>query len=226
MTRRPGRGWWFWAGVTLVTCGLLLIGYVGWQLNGTTVIAHRQQDRVVGATERVWAAGASAGTTDEDRDLADDVVALVRIPAFGDDYAVPAYAGTDDDTLERGFGIFDASPEPGGVGNFALSGHRITHGEPLRDMPDLKAGDTVVVETRDRIFTYVLDTGGDSLTVDTGEDWVADPLPVDPDGRDVGLADSPRLLTLVTCSELFHTDGRLVAFGHLVTAEPRPRPRA
>jgi sortase A len=29
------------------------------------------------------------------------------------------------------------------------------------------------------------------------------------------------LLTLVTCAELFHTDARLVAFGHLVDDRPR-----
>jgi sortase A len=30
-----------------------------------------------------------------------------------------------------------------------------------------------------------------------------------------------RLLTLVTCAELFHTDDRLVVFGHLVDERPR-----
>jgi sortase A len=30
-----------------------------------------------------------------------------------------------------------------------------------------------------------------------------------------------RLLTLTTCAELFHTDDRMVAFGHLVETEPR-----
>ena len=33
--------------------------------------------------------------------------------------------------------------------------------------------------------------------------------------------DGQRLITLTTCSELFHTDDRLVAFGHLVDKEPR-----
>lgn len=156
-----------------------------------------------------------------DQDLARDVVALVRIPAFGKDYVVPAYRGTDEDTLARGLGIFTSSPEPGGLGNLALSGHRVTHGEPLRDLPDLEAGDMVVVETRERVLTYVLDTGGGDLTVDAGEDWVAEPQPVDPRGGSVVPVDDDRLLTLVTCSELFRTDGRLVAFGHLESSTAR-----
>ncbi len=28
-----------------------------------------------------------------------------------------------------------------------------------------------------------------------------------------------RLITLTTCSEIFHTDNRMIAFGHLVKAE-------
>jgi sortase A len=29
-----------------------------------------------------------------------------------------------------------------------------------------------------------------------------------------------RLITLTTCSELFHTDNRMIAFGHLVGSRP------
>jgi sortase A len=30
-----------------------------------------------------------------------------------------------------------------------------------------------------------------------------------------------RLITLTTCSELFHTDNRMIAFGHLVDTEEK-----
>lgn len=208
--------------------GVCVLGYVGWQLYGTTWVSKREQRSIVDATERVWAQpesgqGSGGPVTDREQELAADVVALIRIPAFGDDYVVPAVVGTDDDVLARGFGIFDSSPAPGAVGNFALTGHRITHGEPLRSMPDLVAGDEVVVETRDTVYTYVLDTAGDSLTVDDDAAWVVAPDPVDPDtGLPAsGRAGSKRLLTLVTCAELFHTDDRLVAFGHLVSRKSK-----
>jgi sortase A len=209
-----------WAGIALITAGVVLLAYVGWELYGTTWLSKREQHRIVEATERVWTDDSSSG---DDTELADDVVALIRIPALGDDYVVPAHAGTDDDTLSKGFGVFDDAAEPGGKGNFAIAGHRITHGEPLRHMPDLEAGDEVLVETADTVYTYVLDTDGDALTVGFDDGWVVEPDPVDPATGD-SVADtvgSPRLLTLVTCSELFHTDNRLVAFGHLVSQEPR-----
>jgi sortase A len=213
-----------WVGVAMIVAGVLVLGYVGWQLYGTTWASKREQKSIVGATERVWQQGEGQGSVSaEDQELADDVVALIRIPRLGEEYVVPAHEGTDDDTLTRGFGVFGSSPAPGGKGNFALAGHRITHGEPLREMPDLDVGDEVVVETRDTVYTYVLDTAGDSLTVDFDAGWVTAPDPVDPEtgqsrSDQVG---STRLLTLVTCAELFHTDDRLVAFGHLVSKEPK-----
>lgn len=205
-------------GLVLITVGLVILGYIGWQLYVTTWLAQREQHKVVEATERVWG---NSGETSADADLAEDVVALIRIPALGKDYVVPAYQGTDDATLTRGFGVFDTAPQPGQRGNFAIAGHRITHGEPLRGMPGLKAGDEVLVQTQEATYTYVLDTDGDALSVDMGDTWVTQPNPTDPrTGRDLASTiGSRKLLTLVTCAEIFHTDSRLVAFGHLVSVD-------
>jgi sortase A len=212
-------------GLSLVIAGAAALGHVGWQVYGTSYFAQRDQARAVEATERAWAAHGHRSATRRDRESARDVVALIRIPALGEDYVIPAYDGTDDDTLERGFGIFDDSPAPGAAGNFAIGGHRVTHGEPLRMMPLLEAGDEVIVETADATFRYVLDTDGDSRTVATDATWITEDDPVDPDThRPVSTrAGSTRLLTLVTCAEIFHTDERLVAFGHLVGQEPSSR---
>lgn len=218
-TRTPLRRLLRGPGLVLVVLGLSILGYVGWQYFGTTWVSQREQHRIIDATERAWAGGQVPA---EDVALAKGVVALVRIPALGKDYVVPAHQGTDDATLSKGFGVFDSSPAPGARGNFALAGHRITHGEPLRGMPGLVAGDRVLVQTRETTYTYVLDTDGDALTVDMGATWVVDDDPVDPTtGHDVASEIGARkLLTLVTCAELFHTDNRLVAFGHLVSARP------
>ncbi|MRT44425.1 class E sortase, partial [Xylella fastidiosa subsp. multiplex] len=40
------------------------------------------------------------------------------------------------------------------TGNFALAGHRNTHGEPFRYINRLKKGDDVVVETQDEYYVY------------------------------------------------------------------------
>ena len=136
--------------------------------------------------------------------------------------------GVRDSDLAQGIGHFPGTG-PGQIGNFALAAHRVTHGEPFRDMPDLRPGDEVIVETADATYTYVLDTDPNDLIVPFTENWVIDPVPVAARGRGRRRAcrrstrPSPTeaLITLTTCSELFHTDNRMVAFGHLVATTPK-----
>lgn len=196
--------------------GLSLLGWYGWQLWGTTWIAERQHAAIRDALDQAWREGRDGVEDDGVR-----AEALVRIPRFGDDYAVPLLAGTSDDVLARGLGTYDDSALPGARGNLTIAGHRVTHGEPLRDLPRLDVGDEVVVETRDTVYTYVLDSAGDALAVPFTDTWVLDPSPINPHASGVGPVDRGRLLTLTTCAELFHTDDRLVVFGHLRDTEPR-----
>jgi sortase A len=52
---------------------------------------------------------------------------------------------------------------------------------------------------------------------------VLDPLPDNPvdGGPEPEQVAGQRLITLTTCSEIFHTDNRMIAFGHLVKAEKK-----
>lgn len=203
-------------GLSLLVVGAVLLGYVCWQVFGTTWVSQRRQAQVVRELEAAWQQDARADQAHLVRVSEGEASAIVRIPRFGDDYEIPVLEGTGDEVLAAGFGHFTGSSEAGEVGNYAIAGHRVTHGEPLRRMPELAPGDEILVETPTMMFTYVLDTGGADLEVDDGEDWVLEPAPHDPRGRlDQRFQPGQRLITLVTCSELFHTDDRLVAFGHL-----------
>ncbi|MGF9759147.1 class E sortase [Microvirga sp. 0TCS3.31] len=217
-------------GAVLVVAGLSTGAYVAWQLWGTDVVAQRTHRALIDEAERAW--GRPSEASEPAREGRDDLVvtdrgtvsAVVRIPRFGDDYEVPLLEGTAGPQLAAGFGRFPTGARPGDRGNFALAAHRVTHGEPLRDMPALEPGDEVVVETRRSTYTYVLDTGGSDLTVPFTAAWVLADEPRNPDGGvqpPTGVGD--RLITLTTCSELFRTDGRLVAFGHLARVEPTGR---
>jgi sortase A len=208
-------------GLGLVAAGIALLGWLGWEFWGTNWVAHRTHARVIATLHRDWADGRTV-TRVPVGDGSVRALAIVHIPRFGDGYAVPILQGTSGSVLAAGLGHFPGSAAPGGVGNFAIAGHRVTHGEPLRDMPELQAGDQIIVETKRRVYTYVLDTGGGDLVVPFTATWVVDPLPTNPDGGLQPPDRSPRqhLLTLTTCSELFHTDNRLVAFGRLVSTRP------
>ena len=207
-------------GVLLIVAGLVLGGYVVWQLWGTTWQSERRHADLVERVEAQWAEPEKARTLSSEYG---EVSAVVRIPTFGQDFAVPLLEGTSDEALAAGFAHFDDTAKAGVKGNFALAAHRITHGEPLRDMPSLEPGDEIVVETARATFTYVLDTAGDALEVPFTAGWVLDEVPSNPSVGGVQPAQhaGQRLITLTTCSELFHTDDRLVAFGHLVGKDPR-----
>jgi sortase A len=211
------RRWRLRAGLVLITAGLVVLGYVAWQLFGTNIVAHRHRDQVLGELHRAWRGGDA-----EVRTGRGTTRAQIRIPRFGADYEVPVLEGTSSAVLSTGFGHFTATAGPGEVGNFAVAAHRITHGQPLRHMPDLRKGDLVHVDTARTTYTYRLVTAGDDLVVPFTAGWVLDPLPTNPDGgtqppQEAGQA----LITLTTCSELFRTDDRMVAFGVLVGSSPR-----
>ena len=223
----------FWLGIGLVAAGLGLLGYVGWQMFGTNIVSERKQREAVEALERQWAEeapteiedggdGGPTGARAEPVRLG-TATALIRIPRFGDDYVMPVHEGVADDVLARGYGHFEDAAQAGEKGNYALAAHRVTHGEPLRDMPKLRPGDEVVVETRDAIYTYVLDTDPNDLVVTFEDVWVVDPRPENPDPNGVQPADHPRLITLTTCAELFNTDDRMIVFGHLESKTPKDR---
>lgn len=214
-------------GVCLVLAGLVLLGWVGYQYFGTNVVASRHFDSERDRLRKEWSGPASEsappqGTpaspeaTGTAAGVPGEAVALLRIPRFGDDYEVPLVQGTDLDVLANGVGIYDSSVAPGEVGNFAIAGHRVTHGEPFRQLLELQRGDEVIVETRTAIFVYVLDLAPSELTVDEHDNWVLAPVPGKPEQQP-----TEALITLTTCQDLFHSPDRSVGFGRLDRVEAK-----
>ena len=70
-------------------------------------------------------------------------------------------------------------------------------------------GSQVQVETRDSIYTYVLDSSTQVVDTDT---WVLDPVPGRPEQRP-----TQELITLTTCADIFRSPNRHIVFGHLVS---------
>ena len=221
----PRRRTALWLGRGAVTVGLALLALVAWQYVGTNVLSERRHSELVDDIRRSWESpvpavrrmgkepsAAGVDTRPEERVGGS---ARVRIPRFGVDYVMPVVEGTDEEALANGIGHHVGTAAVGEVGNYVLAGHRVTHGEPLSRMPSLRPGDVVEVETRRMVYTYVLDTEPDQLVVDDDADWVLDPRPVNPVATGPQPSREPRLITLVSCAEIFRTDERMVVFGHL-----------
>nr|WP_238351656.1 class E sortase [Kribbella shirazensis] len=90
--------------------------------------------------------------------------ASMSIPAIGvRGLRVVAYTGTADDrpgTRIQDRGVA-ASPRgraggvgPGEIGNFIITGHRVSHGRPLERVPELRTGDHILITVGRTVYDY------------------------------------------------------------------------
>ena len=198
----------------MVAAGLAMVAWFAWQYWGTNVVAQQERQEILDDWTRTEAIG------------------VLRVPRFGADYEVPILPGGDlveqrgVDALSKGVAWYEPGARPGQVGNFVVSGHRVTHGEPFKDFPNLKTGDKIIVETRKTTYTYTLRNSGTEIIVPFTVSWPLWDVP-DPNKPDAEATEP--VITLITCSELFHTDNRSVAIGDLTASkqgEPAARPPA
>lgn len=215
-------------GELLVTFSVLLGLFIVYQLYYTNVVGRQEMGDEVAAMHRQWgvtAPGASSPgsgpASSGPAAVAPVQVPLPPTPKYGGDVAIlyiprmsgragiPVLEGVGMDVLNKAAGHYPGSALPGGLGNFAVAGHRKTHGEPFRHLDVLRAGDFVYVETAQDWFTYRLD--GDPVIVDPHDVGVVDPVPGRP-----GAVAIRQLITLTTCNPWWSSTQRMVVSGHLV----------
>jgi sortase A len=78
----------------------------------------------------------------------------MQIPAIKVD--APVVQGDGWEQLKKGIGQHLGTPNPGQKGNLVVSAHNDIFGQIFRDLDRLKPGDTVVVFTNTRTYTYVV----------------------------------------------------------------------
>ncbi|MFD7154186.1 class E sortase [Kribbella sp. NPDC059898] len=194
-------------GIVLLVAGLGVLGWVGWQYFGTGIASNQQMNQAENSLRNQWKTPASTTTAEP---AAGKPFVLLRIPKFGADWVKPIVEGVTADDLARGIGHYPQTQLPGQPGNFAIAGHRVTHGSPFRRLLDLNKGDQIIVETQNATYTYELDGSPRDLTVKASATWVLDPVP----GRQT--TPTRAIITLTTCQDLFHSPDRSIAFGHLL----------
>ena len=198
-------------GEILITVGLVLLLFVGYQLWWTNV---RSQAAAQRNTERIiesWQAAPAPPVTPPSEG---EGIALMTIPRLGEDLLdEPVLQGVTLEVLAEGLGHYPNTALPGQTGNFAVAGHRATNGEPLRNVDQLRIGDLVYVQTQDSWYTYRLFR---DQIVTPNDDWVitTDPFPDEPGTRE-------NLLTLTTCHPRWGSTERWIWWGELVAAAPK-----
>ncbi|MEU9266542.1 class E sortase [Streptomyces sp. NPDC048251] len=145
--------------------------------------------------------------------------AVLRIPRLG--LRVPVAEGTSkQNVLNKGYaGHYVGTEQPGQEGNFAVAGHRNTHGEPFRYLNRLRKGDKVEVATRNATYTYLVD----KILPQTSprDSGVIRPVPRSLTEPAYGYDAPGRYLTLTTCTPEYTSRYRLVVWGRLVATLPR-----
>jgi sortase A len=205
-------------GELLITAGLVLLLFVAYQLVWTNYQAHRAQGGVADQIHDDWQrppASAGAGEKLKGPPKVDfgEGFAFMHIPRLGKKYAVPVVQGVSLDALARGIGHYPGTVMPGHVGNFAVAGHRATHGEPFAYLDKVGKGDVVIVETRTDWFVYRIDR---TKIVQPTDTWVIQPVPGKPDAQA-----TQQLITLTTCNPRWASTQRLIVFGHLESRQDR-----
>ncbi|NEC23151.1 class E sortase, partial [Streptomyces parvus] len=149
----------------------------------------------------------------------DQAYAVLRIPRIG--LTAPVAEGTSKGgVLDRGYvGHYTRTAQAGQAGNFALAGHRNTHGEPFRRIDRLRSGDRITVETRDAVYTYTV--GKRLARTAPSDSGVIAPVPRSNITTSVGYSEPGYYLTLTTCTPEFSSRYRLVVWGKLTAMRPR-----
>ncbi|MGD9482672.1 class E sortase [Streptomyces sp. TRM70308] len=206
-------------GELFITCGVLLLLFVAYQLWWTNVQAGLEAGREASALEEKWASEEAAARRPDAFDPGEGF-AKMYIPKL--DVVVPVAEGIDKDTvLDRGLvGHYDAASGLKTAmpwdeeGNFAVAGHRNTHGEPFRYINRLEPGDPIVVETRDSYYVYEMT----SVLPSTSPSNVGVVAPVPAES---GFTEPGRYVTLTTCTPEFTSKYRLIVWGKMVEERPR-----
>ncbi|WP_326948718.1 class E sortase [Amycolatopsis sp. NBC_01307] len=130
-------------------------------------------------------------------------------PALGAQWTI--VEGVTQAALRKGPGHYPGTQPPGGVGNFAVAGHRSP--SVFWNLDRLHAGDALVVETRTTWFVYVVKR---SEVVQPTQTSVVAPVPDAP-----GTPPTAAAITLTTCNPKWSNKQRLIVFGELARTQDK-----
>lgn len=204
-------------GEVFITCGVLMLLFVTYQLWWTNVRAQAQAGQEASDLQKDWASGErKPGAFEPGQGFA-----LLHIPKL--DVVVPIAEGINSKkVLDRGMvghyaeGALKTAMPDAKAGNFGLAGHRNTHGEPFRYINRLEPGDPIVVETQGEYYVYKM---ASILPVTSPSNVsVLDPVP-----KGSGFTGPGRYITLTTCTPEFTSKYRLIVWGKMVEERPRSK---
>jgi sortase A len=213
-------------GEVLVTAGVLVLLFIAWQqwFNDIVVSANtrNQASQLYHQLQKAApTAPATPGQTSSRPPVTptvaeDKAFGVLYVPRFGADYKVPIAQGTTvAGTLNLGeAGHYDSTQMPGAVGNFAIAGHRTTHGAPFGSIASLRVGDHIYVQTAQGYYTYTF------RNLQYVKPTQVQVLQQVPDAPVVNAGSKDRLITMTSCNPKYSASERIVAYGVFTSWQP------
>lgn len=211
-------------GELLITAGVILLLFVVWELWWTNIEANSAQQKAVSEFSQEFQGPVIPLVPDAPTDFGEPAVmseplvtgtvfGVAYIPRFGESYSRPLVEGVSPAELDTlGLGRYESSTMPGDVGNFAVAGHRQTHGAVLDAIHTLVPGDKIYVQTKDGYYTYVF-RNNQIVLPNRGD--VLLPVPAQP-----GAEATERFLTMTSCNPRFGAEERIIAYSVLESWQP------
>lgn len=215
-------------GESLITLGVVVMLFLGWQLWVNDVIIFNESTAVAEENVAKWTTTKTPETTSSEAAPPDygpapvmskvenaGVFGNIYIPRFGNDYIKVAAEGVGpEDVLNRGyFGRYPNSQLPGESGNIALAVHRAGHGSPFRQAAKLQLGDVIVLQTPEGYYEYRV---RNTEYVMPTEVEVVNAVP---GGSNAAVA-GQSVMTITTCNPELGNNERLIVYAVMVGWQP------
>jgi len=201
-------------GELLITFGLIVLLFAGYEVWGKSALVDEHQDELNRRLEQQWAqpgdnpAVAPSGPVAVVKPENGAVIASVHVPRLNKKWAI--VQGVTPADIRYAPGHYPDTALPGQIGNFSMAGHRTP--AIWWDLDQLKPGDPVVIKTADQWYVYKVT--GHEIVLPTAVQVVA-PVPDKP-----GVVPTKALLTMTTCNPKFNNYQRLVVHAELARTQP------
>ncbi|MGC5028338.1 class E sortase [Micromonospora sp. DT229] len=209
-------------GELLITFGLVVLLFAGYEIWGKSAIVDAHQDELSQQLAQAWApetdptvaapASPSASASPKPP-VQGKPIAGLYIPKFDKEWIV--VEGVTQKDIRYAPGHYPDSVMPGQVGNFSVAGHR--NRATFWRLDELRKGDPIIVQSRDEWYVYQVT---ENLIVKPHQVEVVAPVPGRP-----GAKPTKKMLTLTTCNPKFDNYERLIIHAELTRTQSKDQGR-
>lgn len=206
------------SGELLITFGLVVLLFAGYEIWGKSTIVNAHQDDLTQQLEQAWGADPTVAPAESaspspsaapSQVVQGKPIAGLYIPKLDKDWVV--VEGVEQKDIRYAPGHYPESAMPGEIGNFSVAGHR--NRATFWSLDELNNGDTIVLESKSEWHVYQV---SQSRIVRPHQTEVVAPVP----GRR-GAKPTKAMLTLTTCNPKFDNYERLIVHAELVRSDAK-----